>query len=138
YRSVLGDKHPRSMGQPTSECWAEIWHVIGPMIDQPFHGGPATTSDDLLLFINRKGFVEETHFRVAYSPVPDASVEPTKIGGVLATVTETTEQAYGERQLRTLRELGAPATAPDTAELACTAAAATLESNPWDVPFALF
>src|SRR6478752_6810348 len=26
YRPVLGDKHPRSMGQPTSECWSEIWH----------------------------------------------------------------------------------------------------------------
>jgi PAS domain S-box-containing protein len=138
YRPVLGDKHPRAMGQPTSECWAEIWHVIGPMIDRPFHGGPASTSDDLLLFINRKGFVEETHFRVAYSPVPDPTVKPTGIGGVLATVTETTEQVYAERQLRTLRELGAGASSADTAQRACTAAAATLGLNPLDVPFALF
>jgi hypothetical protein len=71
YRPVLGDKHPRSMGQLAGDCWSEIWHIIGPMVDQPFRGGPATTSDDLFLFINRRGFVEETHFRVAYSPVPD-------------------------------------------------------------------
>jgi PAS domain S-box-containing protein len=138
YRPVLGDKHPRAMGQPTSECWAEAWHIIGPMIDQPFHGGPASTSDDLLVFINRKSFDEETHFRLAYSPVPDPSAEPTKVGGVLATVTETTEQIFGERQLRTLRELGGPAIAAKTAEMACTTAATVLRVNPWDVPFALF
>ena len=35
---------------------------------------PATWSDDLALLINRKGFLEETHFKVAYSPVPDDTV----------------------------------------------------------------
>jgi signal transduction histidine kinase len=137
YRPVLGDKHPRAMGQPTSECWSEIWNVIGPMIEAPFRGEPATTSDDLLLLVNRKGFVEETHFKVAYSPVPDDSVAPTGIGGVLATVSETTEQVYGERQLRTLRELGARAGEAGTAEQACQSAAATFADNGWDVPFAL-
>src|SRR5262245_44014217 len=29
YRPIPGDKHPRSMGQPASECWPEIWHIIG-------------------------------------------------------------------------------------------------------------
>jgi PAS domain S-box-containing protein len=138
YRPILGDKHPRAIAQPGRECWAEIWHIIGPMADQPFYGGAASASDDLMLFINRRGFAEETHFRVAYSPVPDPSVPGTKVGGVLATVTETTEQVYGERQLRTLRELGTHTVAAKTAELACTAAAATLSLNPWDVPFALF
>ncbi|MGQ0569408.1 MAG: hypothetical protein ACT4P5_07745 [Armatimonadota bacterium] len=35
--------------------------------------------------INRHGFVEETHFTIAYSPVPDERA-PGGIGGVLATV----------------------------------------------------
>jgi PAS domain S-box-containing protein len=138
YRPILGDKHPRSMGQPASECWSEIWHVIGPMIEAPFSGLPATASNDLFLLINRRGFVEETHFKVAYSPVPDDTVQPTGIGGVLATVAETTEQVYGERQLRTLRELGARAAEAKTPEKACQAAAETLLGNDFDVPFALF
>src|SRR5215468_5689082 len=139
YRPVLADKHPRAMGQPVSECWSEIWHIIGPMIEAPFRGGPASVSNDLLLPVRRKSFVEETHFRVAYSPVPDETVPGTGIGGVLATVTETTEQMYAERQLRTLRELGARSAAEaKTAEAACAAAAATLADNPWDVPFAMF
>ncbi|HEX2678438.1 MAG TPA: ATP-binding protein, partial [Polyangiales bacterium] len=139
YRPVLGAKHPRALGQPVSECWSEIWHIIGPMIERPFRGGPASTSDDLMLPLRRKAFLEEAHFRVAYSPVPDDSVPGTGIGGVLATVTETTEQVYGERQLRTLRELGEKSsTKATTAERACSAAAETLQDNPWDVPFALF
>jgi len=137
YRPILGDKHPESMGQPASECWTEIWHIIGPMIEAPFFGQPATTSEDLLLVMNRKGFMEETHFKVAYSPVPDETVQPTGVGGVLATVADITEQVYGERQLRTLRELGARAAEAQTSEQACKTAAATLGENTYDVPFAL-
>src|SRR5690349_9789239 len=50
YRPIPGARHPKSMGQPASECWDEIWHVIGPMIEAPFRGEPATWSDDLELF----------------------------------------------------------------------------------------
>jgi hypothetical protein len=139
YRPVLAEKHPGAMGQRVSECWSEIWHIIGPMVEAPFRGGPASVSDDLLLPLRRKNFLEEAHFRVAYSPVPDDTVLPTRIGGVLATVTETTEQAYAERQLRTLRELGARSAAEArTADEACLTAAATLREDAWDVPFALF
>src|SRR5262245_30802754 len=42
YRPVLGTKHPRSMGQPASECFPEIWQIIGPLVDTPFSGGPST------------------------------------------------------------------------------------------------
>src|SRR4029079_8926186 len=138
YRPIPGVKHPKSMGQPAAECWAEIWHVIGPMVEAPFRGEPATFSDDLELFIERKGFVEETHFKVAYSPVPDETVQPTGIGGVLATVAETTEVVYAQRQLRTLRALGESAAEAKTPEQACAKAAATLGDNARDVPFAVF
>ncbi len=136
YVPIPGAKHPRALGQTGSECWAEIWHIIGPMAEAPYSGGPATASDDLFVLMDRRGFLEETHFILSYSPVPDESVA-TGIGGVLATVSETTEQVVGERQLRTLRELGARAPEAKTAEQACTIAANTLAQNTWDVPFAL-
>ncbi|HEY4393696.1 MAG TPA: ATP-binding protein, partial [Polyangia bacterium] len=138
YRPMLGNKHPRAMGQPFRECWAEVFHIVGPMAERPLRGGPASTSDDLPLLINRKVHREETHFRLAYSPVPDETVHPTGVGGVLATVTEITEEVYGARQLRTLRDLGTRAAAEgQTTEQACQVAAATLAENAWDVPFAL-
>ncbi|MGH7055315.1 MAG: ATP-binding protein, partial [Stellaceae bacterium] len=136
YRPVLGTKHPCSLGQPASECWAEIWHVIGPLIETPFTGGPATWSEDIFLELNRHGFVEETHFTIAYSPVPDESA-PRGIGGVLATVHEITEKVVGERRVLALRDLGARATEARTAEDACALAAATLAPYAQDVPFAL-
>jgi signal transduction histidine kinase/CheY-like chemotaxis protein len=138
YRPIPGDKHPKSMGQPASECWSEIWHIIGPLIEAPFSGKPASTSDDLFLLMNRKGFLEETHFKIAYSPVPDNTVESTGVGGILGTIAETTEKVYSERQLETLQELGARAAEAQTPEHACTNAAETLLDNQFDIPFALF
>ncbi len=137
YRPIPGQKHPQSMGQPASECWKEVWHIIGPMIEAPYSGEPATASDDLDVLINRRGFLEEAHFKVAYSPVPDETVPGTGVGGVLATVAETTAQVFAERQLKTLRELGARAGREQTPEAACAAAAATFAENPQDIPFAL-
>jgi hypothetical protein len=49
YRPVLGTKHPWALGKPVRECWKEIWHILEPLIDTPFHGGPATWNDDILL-----------------------------------------------------------------------------------------
>jgi hypothetical protein len=136
YIPVLGTKHPQALGQPVSECWNEIWDVLQPLIDRPFHGGPATWMDDLALEINRYGFVEETHFTVAYSPVPDETA-PTGIGGVLATVHEITAKVLGERRTRALRDLGAEALEAKTAEAACAAAAEALAHYPEDLPFTL-
>jgi len=138
YRPILGDKHPRSLGQACAECWPEIWPIVGPMFEAPIHGGPATWEDDLTLGITRRGFLEECHFNVAYNPVPDESVRPTGIGGVIAPVAETTEKVYGERQLRALRELAMRTANEKTAEQACQAAASTLSTATRDVPFALF
>jgi hypothetical protein len=33
YIPVPGLKNPRSVGQRASECWEEIWHIIGPLVD---------------------------------------------------------------------------------------------------------
>src|SRR5690349_17993366 len=33
YRPILGTKHPKSLGQPGSECWPEIWDIIGPLAE---------------------------------------------------------------------------------------------------------
>ena len=136
YRPIPGNKHPRSMGQPASECWSEIWHVIGPLIERPFNGGPATWDDDILLEIHRHGFVEECHFTIAYSPVPDETA-PSGIGGVLATVHEISGKVVGDRRVVVLRDLGTQSAEARTAEDACALAARTLAGHSKDIPFAL-
>jgi signal transduction histidine kinase/DNA-binding response OmpR family regulator len=135
YRPILGQKHPWGLGRAVRECWSEIWHVIGPLIDTPFNGGPATWIEDLELEINRAGFFEETHFTVAYSPVPDGAA-PRGIGGVLATVHEITEKIIGQRRVLALRDLASAAEAKSAKE-ACANAAASLAKYTKDIPFAL-
>ena len=136
YRPILGKKHPQFVGRPVSECWSEIWDILQPLIQTPFEGGPSTWIEDFPLELKRHGFLEETHFTVAYSPVPDET-EPGGIGGVLATVHEITEKVIGERRTMALRDLGASILEERTAEEACVRAADVLAKYPKDVAFAL-
>ncbi|MCC7091620.1 MAG: PAS domain S-box protein [Nitrosomonas sp.] len=136
YRPILGNKHPEALGQPVSKCWHEIWPILQPLIDTPFNGGAATWEDDLFVEINRCGFTEETHFTVAYSPVPDDTAR-NGIGGVLATVHEITEKVVGERRVKALYELSTGTAEAKTDLEACCIASAILNDYDKDVPFAL-
>jgi hypothetical protein len=137
YIPIPGAKHPhQSFGVPGRECWPEIWDIIGPLVDRPFNGGEASWAEDITLHINRHGFREETHFTIAYSPVPDDSV-PSGIGGVLATVHEITEKVIGERRIAALRDLGARSSEAKTAREACVMAVEALVSHQKDIPFAM-
>ena len=136
YAPILGAKHPEALGLPVRECWSEIWHILQPLIDGPFHGGPPTWIEDLMMEVNRHGYLEEGHWTVAYSPVPDDAV-PGGVGGVLATVHEITEKVIGERRTTVLRDLAARATEGKTPDEAATVAAETIARHPMDIPFAL-
>ena len=137
YIPIPGSKHPmRAFGVPGDQGWSEIWHIIGPLVERPYKGGPPTWDEDIRLEINRHGFIEETHFTVAYSPVPDESA-PGGIGGVLGTVHEITGKVVGERRVRALRDLAKEATEGRTEQQACDAAAKVLAHHDEDVPFAL-
>lgn len=104
WRPSLGTlKHP-AVGKPGREVWAEIWHLIGPMLEGVLASGEATWSADMLLPMDRYGFLEETYWTYSYSPIRD---EAGRVGGVFTAVTETTLRVVGERRLRTLRELAA-------------------------------
>lgn len=135
YRPILGStKHPQALGQRGQECWSEIWHVIGPMLEGVLATRQATWSDNQLLLINRNGYVEECYFTFSYSPIQD---ETGQVGGVFTAVTETTEQVLSERRLQTLRDLARSTAEVKTVTEACRLAIATLANNPYDVPFAL-
>ncbi|SEK63118.1 PAS domain-containing hybrid sensor histidine kinase/response regulator [Nitrosovibrio tenuis] len=96
FRDVMGCKHPRGLGQMVSECWPEAWNFVGPVCEGVMQRSESVTFDEQRLVLNRNGGPEEAFFRLTYSPVPDgmpgdAVYETGVPGGVLVTVTETTE-----------------------------------------------
>ncbi|GFE71379.1 ATP-binding protein [Chroococcus sp. FPU101] len=135
YRPILGNsKHPYFLGKSAKEMWAEIWDTLGPLTEIVMKTGEPTWSEDLLLLMNRYGYLEETYFTFSYSPVRD---ETGGVGGVFCACTETTERVIGERRLQTLRDLVAKTVEAKTVEEACHKATATLALNNYDIPFAL-
>jgi hypothetical protein len=136
YIPILATKHPAAIGRPTAEVWHEIWDVLKPLIETPFRGGPATWAEDIELVLNRRGYREETHFTIAYSPLPDETAER-GIGGVLATVHEITEKVIGERRIVALRELSVESTEAESSDDACLNAVKILAGHRKDVSFAM-
>ena len=137
YIDVLSHaKHPWALGRPAEEVWSEIWHVCGPLADKVFRYGEAPFVEDVRLFMDRGGgFLEEVYYSFSYSPIEDESGH---IGGLFCPNTEVTARLLNTRRLKTLSELSAKALVEKTRVAACASAAATLEKNPDDVPFALF
>src|SRR3954464_492720 len=134
YRPILGStKHPAAMGISTRETFAEIWEIIGPMFDGVMRG-KATTVVDFMLPLDRHGFVEECYFIFSYSPIRE---ESGNVGGVLVTVTETTQRVLGARRLNTLQALAAETRHAQTAVQACEIAARVLAAATADLPFSL-
>jgi signal transduction histidine kinase len=136
YVPILGTKHPaQAMGKPFRECWHEVYEILRAMVDTPFNGGPSSWLDDMELIVRRHGFPEESHFTGSYSRVPDDTALR-GIGGVLATVIESTEKVIAERRVKILSELGIRVAEANDQE-ACAQAIETLARHPKDVPFAL-
>ena len=105
YTPVLGAKHPRALGQSGMECWAEIWDVVGPLYTQVMQRGESIWADDLLLIMERYGYVEETYFTFSYSPIRD---ETGGVGGLLISAPRPPTRVIGERRLRTAAGSGRP------------------------------
>lgn len=104
YAEILADKHPGGLGQPTRECWPEVWHINGPIYQRVWQG-ETITYEDKLYPLARRGQLEDVWFTITYSPI---SAEEGRINGVLVTMFETTAahtaQAAREREARKRRE----------------------------------
>src|SRR5262249_11334297 len=96
--------------------------------------GEAVALDDILIPLDRNGYLENCYFTLSYSPIRD---ESGGVGGMLAVVAETTERLENERRLATLRELARHAGDVQTPHQAREKAMPTLAANPIDVPFSL-
>ncbi len=97
YRQTMGpERHPSALGQGGRECWAEIWHIIGPQIEQVMSGGGATWHENQLVPVTRHGRLEQVYWTYGYSPID----EEDGIGGVLVVCRDVTRDYLASVALR--------------------------------------
>jgi PAS domain S-box-containing protein len=102
YRELLGAKHPRALGRPYSEVWAEIWDEVEPLFERIRAGGPPVFAEDAP-FLTRRGATTGDNsanapnawFTFSLSPVHDENGE---IIAYLNIATETTRRVVAERE----------------------------------------
>ena len=134
YRAICGGKHPGSMGQDFKECWASPWPQIGAAFELA-QKGETRYLENVRMFLDRNGYLEETFFTFSFSPVRD---ETGGIGGLFHPVTETTGTMLSERRTRVLRDLAARTGKAKTTAEAFALATRTLAGDDLDLPFLLF
>jgi PAS domain S-box-containing protein len=97
YRQTMGpERHPSALGQGGRECWAEIWDIIGPQIEQVMSGGGATWQEDQLVPVTRHGRLEPVYWTYGFSPID----EDDGIGGVLVVCRDVTKDYLAAAALR--------------------------------------
>jgi hypothetical protein len=97
YRQTMGpERHPSALGQGGRECWAEIWDIIGPQIEQVMSGGGATWHENQLVPVTRHGRLEQVYWTYGYSPID----EEDGIGGVLVVCRDVTRDYLASVVLR--------------------------------------
>lgn len=97
YRPIFGKtKHPRALGASSRESYSEIWETIEPMFERVMQGEPVSFTD-YELKLDRNGYLESCYFDFSYSPI---FIDDGKVGGILATVIETTEKRKAELALK--------------------------------------
>jgi PAS domain S-box-containing protein len=97
YRQTMGpERHPSALGQGGRQCWAEIWPVIGPQIEQVMSGGGATWHENQLIPVTRHGQLEQVYWTYGFSPID----EDDGISGVLVVCRDVTKDYVASVALR--------------------------------------
>ncbi|MFL6603108.1 MAG: ATP-binding protein [Steroidobacteraceae bacterium] len=128
-------RHPHGLGVPVRIAWKEIWpQILEPRFASTLSTGVPTGEADLLMPLERSGYLEETFITFSFAALRDGRDVP---NGIFCTAIETTARVIAERQLVCLRALAAQGSLAETPDGACHSAVVTLEANPRDLPFAL-
>ncbi|QUS42619.1 hybrid sensor histidine kinase/response regulator [Tardiphaga alba] len=97
YRATLDDQqHPRALGEQGRAFWHEIWHIIGPQVDQVMSGGGPTWHEDQLIPVTRNGELTYGYWTYGYSPLDGDD----GIGGVMVICRDVTKDHQANIALR--------------------------------------
>lgn len=94
YVPFLGARHPGGLGQPTRDCWPEVWHINAPIYER-VAAGETVALVDAYFPLQRQGPGgprDDLYVTLSYSPIP---VEPGGFGGVLIVLVDRTAHVLG-------------------------------------------
>lgn len=123
WSTIPGPRHPACLGEPASEVWDDIWHVIEPQFTHLIESGEGIFVQDQMLPLRRYGFVEETYWNYSFTPIrgEDGAIE-----GVFNSGSETTDHVLKRRRSEFLLALSDRFRASPDVELTLQAACASL------------
>jgi len=134
FAPLLAQKHPAAMGQAAPDCWAEEWRRIGPLVEEVLAGDRTLFNEELPLFLNRHGYLEETYWNFSGNVIPGADSERQ---GLMLLAIDDTARVVSNRRLSTIHELSVMSTAGMTSlGEVCQAALRVMSRNRQALPFA--
>ena len=133
YWPICGAKHPASLGQDFSVCWASAWPAVGPSFERA-RRGETSFLEDQRMFLDRHGYLEETFFTFSFSPIRD---ESGGVGGLFHPVTETTANMLSQRRMRLLRDVVGRTGKSLSVPVALRSALESMGADELDLPFVL-
>jgi hypothetical protein len=105
-------RHPHALGMPAAIAWKEIWSdILEPRFRVTLETGVPTGEADLLMPLERSGYLEETFTTFSFAALRDAHNRP---NGIFCTAIETTARVIAERQLVCLRALAVQGSMAET------------------------
>nr|WP_314621629.1 PAS domain-containing protein [uncultured Noviherbaspirillum sp.] len=87
YVTVLGDRHPSSLGKPLCSVWPEVWPKIQPLVTKVL-SGQAFHYENAHFTLHRDEKEQDTWFTFSYTPLRDLNGN---IHGFYCILEETTE-----------------------------------------------
>jgi hypothetical protein len=135
YRRVTDVRTPWALGRGVREVFPEVWEFIRPIYDSVMDGGKTITDQsDVMIPLNQDDYLEQFYFAYTASPIPD---DNGGVGGVLATLQDTTERVLEYTRRRLLSDLTSRAAGARTEEKVWRVSAETIGEHRGSVPFAL-
>ncbi|GAB7351221.1 hypothetical protein MBLNU459_g1657t2 [Dothideomycetes sp. NU459] len=133
---VIGSPHPRqALGNPFADVWGEdILDRQMTMISRAILDDQATQAADFEAVLDRRGFAEETYWRLKFLPIVGSDGYTV---GALNEYTESTYSIYDEQRRKLVSRLGESLSAAETLPEVWSLVLNQLKDQLFDVSFAL-
>jgi signal transduction histidine kinase len=135
FATIIGARADPGVGeQSLRDLCGDLWPRLVPLVERAMRLGESGVLDDQLFCTYRHGGAEESYLTCTCTPLLD---DDDAIGGVMISVTESTEHVLSVRRTAALHDIAAAAATPRSVAAGCRHALAAVAAHSVDIPFAL-